>query len=112
MTDNTDAQSKIAALCRRCLDERTEWDEDPELLGLFTDGDGELRMEQFRLPAELWELDRQPVILRRYAQTVAALGGPDLPGLVAVAFRCEAFVLSEDAGPQAAETMRRHAAGG
>jgi hypothetical protein len=112
MTDNTDTQSKIAVLCQRYLDERTEWDEDPELLGVFADDDGELRLEQFRLPAEVWELGRPPVILRRYAQMVAAFGASALSGLAAVAFRCEAFVLSEDAGPQAAETMRRRRVGG
>ncbi|OIJ97791.1 hypothetical protein BIV25_13370 [Streptomyces sp. MUSC 14] len=112
MTDNTDTQSKITALCEHYLDERTEWDEAPELLGLFTDGQGGVRLVQILLPAELWELDRPPVMLRRYARTVAAFGGPDLPGLVAMAFRCEAFTLSEDAGPQAAETLRRRRAGG
>ncbi|MER5546513.1 hypothetical protein ACWDBP_34890 [Streptomyces sp. NPDC001233] len=112
MTDNTDTQSKIAALCRGYLDQRTEWDEAPELLGLFTDDEGAVRLEEFRLPAELWELGRPAVILRQYADMVAAFGVRAPSDLVAVAFRCEAFALTADAGPQAEETIRRRMAGG
>ncbi|MGP8302013.1 hypothetical protein ACTPOK_29655 [Streptomyces inhibens] len=112
MTDSTDAQSKIAAACTEHLDRRTEWDEAPEILGLFG-GDGRgLRLEQFPVPMVLWEAGPPAVMFGRYARAVVAFEVRALPDLVAVAFRYEAFALSEDLSPQAAEVLRRRKAGG
>ncbi|MEU7640961.1 hypothetical protein AB0C11_33670 [Streptomyces sp. NPDC039016] len=112
MTDSTDMQSKIAAKCAEYLDRRTEWDEPPALLGLFAEGDQGLRLERFPLPLEMWEMGPAGVMLGRYAQLVVESEMEPIPDLVAVAFRCEAFALRDDASPQAEEVIRRRMAGG
>ncbi|MFJ9617820.1 hypothetical protein [Streptomyces noursei] len=112
MTDSTDMQSKIAAKCAEHLDRRTEWDEPPEVLGLFAEDDQGLRLERLPLPLEVWEMGPAGVMLGAYAQFVVESEMEALPDLVAVAFRCEAFALQSDASPQAEEAIRRRMAGG
>lgn len=105
-------QNKVLALCEERLSARTAWDETPEALALRKVSSG-LGWEQLPIPEAMWHVMEPPVALAAFAHLVAEVGlSIRVPGLVAVAFRYEAFVIASDVSPQADEAIRRRRAGG
>ncbi|MBY8884806.1 hypothetical protein K7472_08095 [Streptomyces sp. PTM05] len=112
MNSNTDTQTVVRNMFIGCLDRRTQWDEPPEILIVTQAPGGNLIMGQLPLPAGLWEVAPPPFVLANYAHLAHATRVRPVRGLVAVAFRCEAFAISPDVSPEAAEALRRRNAGG
>ncbi len=103
----------VLALCADYLRGRTEWDETPEALVLRDANGTGLAWESLGIPEEAWAMTHPPVVLAGYAHLAAQPGLINLPqGVVAVAFRYEAFVIAQDTSPEAAEAIRRRRAGG
>ncbi|TQE30860.1 hypothetical protein Sipo8835_22985 [Streptomyces ipomoeae] len=103
----------VLALCADYLRGRTEWDETPEALVLRDVNGTGLAWESLDIPEAAWRMAHPPVVLAGFAHLAAQPGLINLPqGVVAVAFRYEAFVIAPYSSPEAAEAIRRRQAGG
>lgn len=108
----TDLQSQILDACRAHLSWRTNWDEVPEVLVIKRHSDTGLTVQQLPVPDLLWDMFPPAEVIGALANASVHIGSVVTDDTVALAVRTEAFTITSDASPQAAEAIRRHRVGG